>query len=56
MTHLLFALAVMTMRVDYTYADFGSTRTDMYGDDADIWVDQSISEGLLTVGFNYYFN
>ena len=46
----------MTMRVDYTYADFGSTRTDMYGDDADIWVDQSISEGLLTVGFNYYFN
>ncbi|HCZ01343.1 MAG: hypothetical protein A3D16_06990 [Rhodobacterales bacterium RIFCSPHIGHO2_02_FULL_62_130] len=45
----------LTMRVDYTYADFGLTRTDMFGDDADIWVDQSISEGLLTVGFNYYF-
>ncbi len=44
-----------TGRIDYTYADFGSVRTDMAGS-PDIWATQKVTEGLLSVGFNYYFN
>jgi outer membrane immunogenic protein len=44
-----------TGRIDYTYADFGSVRTDMVGS-PDIWTTQNVNAGLISVGVNYYFN
>ena len=43
-----------TARVDYTYADFGSVRTDIAGS-PDIWTTQDLNAGLISVGVNYYF-
>lgn len=43
-----------TGRIDYTYADFGSVRTDMAGS-PNIWTTQNLNAGLISVGVNYYF-
>lgn len=45
----------LTARLDYTYADFGTVRTDLAGS-PDIWTEQNVAENLFTVGINYYFH
>ncbi len=43
----------LTMRIDYTQADFGTVRTDLAGS-PDIWTEQDVKAQMVSLGFNYY--